>query len=88
MNDAGAQIAAGGRKRFESVKQRVDQRAAAAGVLIVAGAGMNHHPGRLVDHREIRVFINHVERNVLGGSLERRRMRLPGNVDALAATEF
>ena len=79
MHDAGAQVAAGRRKRLEAIEQRVDQRSAVARVFILPRPGMNHHPGRLVDHRQVGVLERHIQRNVFRRGLERRRMRLAGN---------
>ena len=45
--------------------QRVDQRAA-----VVAVAGMDHQAGGLVDHQEVVVLIDNVERNRLGLDLD------------------
>jgi hypothetical protein len=84
----GPQLAAGRRERLEAVEQRIHQRAAAARVLILPRPGVNHHPGRLVHHRQVGVLVNHVQRNVFRRGLERRGMRLAGNGDALAAAQL
>ena len=73
---------------LETVEQRVHQRAAAARVLALARAGMHHHAGGLVDHGQVRVFIDHIERNLFRHGLERRGMRLAGDVDVLAAAQL
>ena len=44
--------------------QRVDQRSGR-----VAGAGMDHEPGRLVDDDERVVLIDHVQGNGLGAAV-------------------
>ena len=88
VDDAGAQVAAGGGERLEAVEQRIDQRAAAARVVALARAGVDHHSGRLVDDREVGVFVDNVQRNVFRSGLERRGARLAGDVDALAAAQL
>src|ERR1017187_10984094 len=89
MDDAGAEVAAGGRERLEPVKQRVDKRAAAARVLTLPRTGVNHHSSRLVDNGQVGILEDHVQRNVFCRGLEGRRMRLAGDDDALtpAASE-
>src|ERR1039457_5643338 len=88
MDDAGAEVAAGGRERLEPVKQRVDKRAAAARVLTLPRTGVNHHSSRLVDNGQVRILKDYVQRNVFCRGLEGRRMRLAGDDDALTAAEF
>jgi hypothetical protein len=88
VHNAGAQVAAGRGELLEAVEQRIDQRAAVARVLILARPGVNHHPGRLVDHRQVGVFENHVQRNVFRNCPEGRGMRLAGNRDPLAAAQL
>ena len=65
MHDAGAQVAAGGGERLETIEQRVDQGAAAARVFVLAGAGVHHHAGGLVDDGKVGVFKDDVERECL-----------------------
>ena len=65
MNDAGAKVAAGCGKRFETEEQRVDEGVAVARIFSFAGAGVHHHAGGLVDDGEVLVFEDDVERNVL-----------------------
>ncbi len=48
---------------------------------------MHHHPRRLIDHRQIVVFVNNVERNVLGNGPQRLNLRPPKDADLLATTE-
>src|ERR1035438_4992905 len=76
MDDAGAEVAAGGRERLEPVKQRVDKRAAAARVLTLPRAGVNHHSSRLVHDSQVGILEDYVQGNVFGGCFERRGMRL------------
>ena len=52
------------------------------------GGGVNNHPGGFVDHGEVFVFIDDVERYVLGDGPERRGVGLAGNLDALAGLEL
>jgi hypothetical protein len=49
---------------------------------------VNHHAGWLVDYGKVRVFIDNVERDVFGSSLEGRGMRLTGDGNLLTAAEF
>ncbi len=88
VHDAWPQVAAGRRQLLEPEEQRIHQRAAAARVLILPRPCMNHHPRRLVHHREVRVLINHVQRNLFRRGLQRSRMRLAGNVDSLASAQL
>ena len=65
MDNSGAQIAANRRKLAEVMQQRVDQRALVALIFRGPCSGMHHHARGFVDHREISVFINQVEREYL-----------------------
>ncbi len=73
VHDAGTHLAAYFRELAESMQQRIDQRAAIALVVGGARAGVDHHSRRLVDDREVGVFIDDVERNVLRDGAQRRR---------------
>ena len=53
------------------VQESVHERAAAAHIISLSGPGVYHHAGCLVDHGEVVVFKNDVERNVFSGGLER-----------------
>ena len=53
-----------------------------------ARSGVHHHAGRLVHHRQVGVFIDHIQRNVFRRGLQRRGMRLAGNGDPLAAAQL
>jgi len=70
------------------MKQRIHQRPAIARIVGSSGSRMNHHPCRLVDHREIVVLINNVERNSFGDSLKRRPLRFTQHADALPAAQL
>ena len=70
------------------MQQRIDQRAAIAFVVGGARAGVNHHSRGLVDHGEIVVFVDDVERNVFRDGAQRRRLRVAENRDLLAATQL
>ena len=61
VDDAGPLFAADAGKAFAVVKERVDERA-----VPVAGGGMHDETGGFVEHDEIAVFKEHVERDVLG----------------------
>ena len=63
------------------MKQGIDQRARA-----VAGAGVDHHPGLLVEDQEIAVLVKNLQREILGGHLNRRGGR-DGQLDAFAASQ-
>ena len=66
MHDARPQLASNLRKGGEAMEQRVDQRAAIALVVGRARAGVDHHSRRFVNHSEIVIFVNDVERNIFG----------------------
>ena len=70
------------------VEQGIDQGAAIARVFAQAGAGVDHHPGRLVDDREVRVFIDDIERDGLGDGAQRRRLGIGQDGDSLAAAQL
>ena len=72
-------------KRWSSALTSVPRLRASS---VCAGAGMDHHARGLVDHRQVVVFIDHVERNVLGHGFERSGMRFAGDGDALAAAQL
>ena len=61
--DAGEGVAAG-------VEQGVDQ-----GAVRVTGGGVYHHAHRFVDHDDILILIDHIQRDVLGQNLHRFRFR-------------
>ncbi len=48
---------------------------------------MNHHPGRLVDDREIGVLINDIQRNLLGDGFQRGNFRLTENGEGFVAAQ-
>ncbi len=88
MNDAGAQLAAGGGELLHVVQQRVDQRAAVSEIVRCAGAGVDHHAGGLVDHGEGVVLIKDVERDVLRRGAQRGWAGLAFDGDGLAAAQL
>ena len=88
VHNAGPQVSAGGRKSLKAVQQRVHQRSAAARIVGCARAGVHHHSGRLVDHRQVLVLINHGQGNIFGDRFERCRARLAGDDDGLAAAQL
>ena len=69
VHDAGPQLAADAAEIFHVVQQRVDQRAGG-----MARAGVDHHAGGLVDHGHVRVLVQHVDGQGLGGGLGRDRL--------------
>ena len=92
VNDAWTQVAADCRQAGEMMQQRVDQRAAIALVFSVwidgTGAGVDHHPGRLVDDRKIVVFVDDVERNFFGEGTQRRAAGWAEDRDAFIAAKL
>ncbi len=62
----GTQLASDLRKGCETMQKGIDQRAAIAIVVGRSRAGVNHHAGRLVDHGEVVIFVDDIERNILG----------------------
>ena len=74
VHDAGPPLAADAGETVAAMgDQRIDQSAGR-----VSGGGMHDQPFGLVDHDDVGVLVNHVERNGLGSRLCRRRRR---NVD-------
>ncbi len=88
VHNAGAQIATGGGELFEAEEQRVHQGAAVALVFVLPRSGVHHHSGGLVDHSQIGVLEDHVQRNVFGGGFQGCGARLAGYVDPFAAAQF
>jgi hypothetical protein len=79
VDDAGAKMAAYGRKLLEAMQHRINE-----GSGVLTGARMDHHPRRLIDRDDIGVLIQDIERQVLGRGAERGQF--PGiHVDALSA---
>ena len=70
VNDARTRLAADARQRPAVKQQRVDQRAAG-----MPGRRMDHQASRLVDHQQVVVFVQDVERQGFGGKLGRTRRR-------------
>jgi hypothetical protein len=70
------------------VEQGVDERAAIALVFGGSCAGVDHHPGGLVDDGEVIVFVADVERNFFGDGAERRTCGRTEDGDVLAAAEL
>jgi hypothetical protein len=58
VDDAGARQQL---QRRVAEQQGVDQ-----GPVRIAGAGMHHQPGRLVDHEDVFILVQDVQRDVLG----------------------
>src|SRR5437879_9571868 len=87
MNNAGAEFASNGGELAEMMQQRVDQRAAVAGVIGCARAGVDHHARGLVDDGEIVVLVNYFQRNFFRYRAQRTGLRLGENGDAFAAAQ-
>ncbi len=88
MHNPRPQLAAHSRQTPEMMQQRIHQRAAIARIIGRTCASVNHHSRRLVDYGQIVIFINDVERNLLGNSLERRALRLAQHADPLPAAQL
>ncbi len=88
MDNAGPEVAAGCRKRFESKEQRIDEGVAVARIFSFAGAGVHHHAGGLVDDGEVLVFEDDVERNVLRRGFERCGMGFAGDEYLFSAAKL
>ena len=56
------------RERLRMIEQGVDER---AGIILVCR--MRDHPGRLIHHKEILVFVDDIERNVFRKDFRRFR---------------
>src|SRR5437667_5111415 len=87
MNNARAEFASDGGELAKMMQQRVDQRAAIAGVIGRARAGVDHHARGLVDYREIVVFVDNFQRNFFRYRAQRTGLRLAEEGDAFAATK-
>ncbi len=71
MNDSGPHYAVdSGKGVFAVIHQCIDQCAG-----IMAGRGMYHHPLRLVDHKQIFIFVKNIERNVFRLDIRRNHIR-------------
>ena len=61
MDDAGPRLAADADQLVAAMgDQGIDQRAVG-----IAGGGMHHQSGRLVDDDQVLVLVDHVQRNIL-----------------------
>jgi hypothetical protein len=70
------------------MQKGVDQRAAIARVVGSGGAGVNHHAGGLVDDGQVFVLVHDVERDLLRGGAQRRRLGLAEDRDDFAGAYF
>jgi len=76
------------------MEERVDERAAVARVYIPSPGryrtrpGVDHHAGGFVDDGEVFVFVDDIERDVLGEGVERRRLWRAFDLDGLASVEL
>ena len=71
VDDAGADLAANAGKAALAVPQQgVDQRA-----VLVAGCGVHHHALGLVDHQQMGVLVDDLQRNILRHGLDGLRVR-------------
>ena len=67
------------------VQQRIHQRSAASRFIGGARAGVDHHPGRLVHHRQIFILVDDLQWNIFRPRLQRSHLLLSGHDHALAA---
>jgi hypothetical protein len=88
VHNARAQIAARGRQRFEAMEQRVDQGPAAACVVRLTCASVDHHACGLVYNGEVRIFEYNIERDIFGRGFQGRGMRLARDGDLFTTAEF
>ena len=65
MHDPGPLFPAIPERLAATMEERVDER-----VRLVAGAGMHHQPRRLVEHKQIFVLKENLQRNLFGLSLD------------------
>src|SRR5579872_6496485 len=70
------------------MQERVNQCPAIARIVAGPRTRVNHHPRRLVNNRQIVIFINDIERDFFGNSLEWRTLRLANKSDRLASTQL
>ena len=61
MHNARPQIASRRRQRLKVMQQGIHQCPLVASIVGRACAGMHHHSGRLVDHREVGIFKDNVK---------------------------
>ena len=92
MDDAGAEVSAGGREFVEVEEEGVDEGAAVALVDSIWGgvacSGVDHHACGLVDDGEVLVFVEDVEGDVFRGGVEGRGLGSAFDLDGFAAVEF
>ncbi len=67
VHDPRTQLASDAREVLAVGEQRVDE-----GAVLVAGSRVHHHAGALVDHDDVWVFVQHLERDLLRLRLGRR----------------
>ena len=70
------------------MQQSIDQSAAIALVVGRACSGVDHHSRRLVHHRQVVIFVNNVEGDVLGNRSQRRPLRCAQDGNLLAAAQL
>ena len=83
MDDPWTLFASDAGKRLAMMQQRIDQRAG-----LVPRRGMHHEPGRLVDHDQVFVLVQHPKRDFLRlGQRGNRRRFAKNNRVAIAQTD-
>ena len=65
------------------MQQCIDHGAARARIAGRTSTGMHHHARRFVDHGDVFVFEDDLERDVFGFGLESRKLYLAGDGDRL-----
>ena len=82
VNDPRSQLTPDPSQVLTMVQQSVNQ-----GSTIMSGSGVYHHPSRLVNHDQLRVFVEYFERKIFWNCFDWFRLRA-GNNNQFAASEF
>ena len=88
MDNPRPQFAAHARQTLQMMQQRIHQSSSIARILCRSRARVHHHSGWLVDHGEIVVLINNVERNFFGDGLQWSPPGLAQHADTLPAPQL
>lgn len=70
------------------VQQRIHQRSAIACVVGSSSPGVHHHPGRLVNDRQVLIFVHDIEWDLLGYGAQGRTCSRTEYAHALASPQF
>ena len=88
MYDPRPQFPSDRRQRAKMMQQGIDQRAAIPRIFSSTRAGMDHHSRRLVDHRQIVIFVDNIQRNLFCNRPKRSPRDLVQNFNLLAAAQL